>query len=63
MCFTTVQRKTTKNFDGSDIQVSLKGAKDDGEDEEEDIDETLELLENFTVSDGKYLKNLWQFLE
>jgi hypothetical protein len=38
LCFTTVQRKTTKNFDGSDIQVSLKGAKDDGEDEEEDID-------------------------
>jgi DNA polymerase alpha subunit A len=39
LCFTTVQRKTTKNFDGSDIQVSLKdyGGKEEGSDEE-DID-------------------------
>jgi hypothetical protein len=32
-------------------------------DEEEDSDETLELLENFTVSDGKYLKNLFKSIE
>jgi DNA polymerase alpha subunit A len=42
LCFTTVQRKTTKNFDGSEFQVSLKGygeSKEDGAaSEEEDID-------------------------
>ncbi len=34
LCFTTVQRRTTKNFDGSDMQVSLMTA-DNGSGEED----------------------------
>lgn len=35
LCFTTVERKSTKNFDGSDVQASLAkfGGADDDEDE------------------------------
>jgi DNA polymerase elongation subunit (family B) len=34
LCFTTVQRRTTKNFDGSDVKASL-AAIGDGSDEDE----------------------------
>jgi len=39
LCFTTVQRKSTKNFDGSDLKVSLANFDDNNNDSgEEEID-------------------------
>ena len=45
LCFTTVQRRTTKNFDGSDIQVSLKSAEAGSDDEDLDGAEDVQLPE------------------
>jgi DNA polymerase alpha subunit A len=45
LCFTTVQRKTTKNFDGSDMKVSLRQDKEGSEEEDIEGAEEVQLPE------------------
>lgn len=58
LCFTTVSRRPTQNFNGSDIQSQFKLAKKEGEAEDEEEEEQAELPDKAANTKDAVLPNV-----